>query len=223
MSTNRKAAEDFILKYIGKLVVGGTANVELYKTFFASLSDKEFGEFMKGIQEGSKRLSIIVPNFAKERMTVENNLALAKELGHEFFERIWMVSEQTGRPYLTPIRYLVVDLPLRRQAQLLKKKISIPEHNRSIDEFSGQPTGDSKGSKISYPETQILAALDLDKTLEELLKVRGGDLAAFNASNKQINRTGGFSLDAIKPESGEVTATTTLRTLLTSMHLSTTL
>jgi hypothetical protein len=110
--------------------------------------------------------------------------------------------------------------PLRRQAQLLVKKISIPEDNKSINDLTGQPssTGKSRGSKISYPETQIMAALNLDNSLIEMLKYRGGDQKGFIAMNKSISQTGGVSLDALSKLGTRVKSTDTLRTFLTCMH-----
>lgn len=222
MAGNRKAAEAVILKYIEKLLPG-SPNTQLYKDLFATMSDKQFDEFMKGIEEGSIRLAVIAPNFSEYKLTKENNLALAKELGHEFFQRIWIDPGNDIPPYLSPIKYLVVDLVLRRQAQLLVKKISIPEDNKSVDDFTGQPTGKSKGSKISYPETQILAALNLDANLTEMLKLRGGDVKGFDAMNTVISQTGGVSQKAIEHLGTQVKSTKTLSTLLTCMHLKNTL
>ena len=215
---NRKKAESVILEYIEKLLPG-SPNTQLYKDFFAGLNDKDFEHFMKSIEEGKARLAIIAPNLSQHKLSIENNLKLAKELGHEFFERIWINPGDDRPPYLSPIKYLVVDLVLRRQAQLLVKKISIPEDNKSTDDFTGQPTGKSKGSKISYPETQILAALNLDSNLTELLKFRGGDTKGFNAMNNSISKTGGVSLAAIEKLGTRVKSTETLSTLLTGMHL----
>ena len=44
----RKEAEEFILKYINKLLPDGT-NVEMYKERFAQMDDKEFEEFITDI------------------------------------------------------------------------------------------------------------------------------------------------------------------------------
>lgn len=175
---------------------------------------------MKSIEDGTTRLAVIMPNLNEHKVSIENNFALAKELGHEFFERIWIDKGDDVPPYLSPIPYLIVDLPLRRQAQLLVKKISIPEDNKSIDDLTGQPTGKSKGSKISYPEIQIMSALGLDKNLVELIKVRGGDVKAFNAMNDSIAKTGGVSIDALEALGTSVKSTDTLSTILTAMHLS---
>lgn len=221
MSGNRKAAEGIILELISKLVTSDE-NITLYKNFFASMNDKQFDEFIVKLEEKKIRLPVIVPNFGKSKVTIENNLKLAEELGHNFFERIWMKDGDDSPAYLSPIKYLIVDLPLRRQAQLLVKKISIPEDNKSIDDMTGQPTGKSKGSKISYPEIQILAALNLTSNMTELLKYRGGDVKGYQAMNAEISKTGGVSLNSIKHLGTTVKSTQTLKTLLTSMHLEST-
>lgn len=217
--SKREEAQNFILKYIDKLLPGDKSNVVMYETLFASMDDAAFEEFITAIGKGTKRLAIISPNMGKVKLEVSRNLELAKELGHNFFERIWMDHKNDIPPYLTPIPYMVVDLPLRRQAQLLVKKISIPEDNRSIDDFTGQPTGKSKGSKISYPETQILSALNLEQSLTELLKYRGGDVKGFNAMNDSISKTGGVKLTSLNILGTKVKSTQTLSTLLTAMHL----
>lgn len=221
MAGKRKEAEDFILKYIEKLA--DKTNRGYYEKLFASMSDKDFDLFMTKLEEGSIDLVMIEPNFNGSENPIEKNLALAKELGHNFFQRIWMTDEIGTPPYLSNIPYLVIDLPVRRQAQLLDKKVSIPEDNRSVDDLTGQPTGKSKGSRISYPETNILAAMDLNYTLIELLKFRGGDRQAFNTMNKEISNTGAVSLDAIYDPNTSVRSTKTLSALLKGMHLDNTL
>jgi hypothetical protein len=218
MPGNRVAAEKIIINYVEKLLPG-SSNPELYKDAFKTMDDEQFENFINGLDTGAIKLALIAPIMNEHALSVERNLTVAKELGHEFFERIWMESKEGSAPYLSPIPYLVIDLPLRRQAQLLVTKISIPEHNRSVDNLTGQPTGDSKGSKISYPEVQILAALNLDKTLTELIKYRGGDTQGFNAMNESIAKSGGVSQDAIAALGTRVKSSDALRTYLVAMHL----
>ena len=223
--TKRSVTEAFIIKYIGELLPGKgiTPNQKIYKDLFAGMSDKEFLTFMTGLRDGNIKLSIIAPNFSEDKLDIDRNFKIAEELGHEFFERIWMHDEDGSPAYLSPIPYLVIDLPLRRQAQLLVKKVSIPEDNKSIDDLTGQPTGKSKGSKISYPEVQILAALDLEECLNELMKYRGGDERGFAAMNDSISKTGSVTLVSISHLASGVVSTQTLKTLLTSMHVQNTL
>jgi hypothetical protein len=225
MAGNRKKAEALVYEYI-EMLLPGSENVEIYKQLFAGMSDKQFDEFIQKLEDGSATLAIVDPNFGKEgapSLSTERNLAIAKKLGHNFFERIWMRDDADSPAYLSNVEYLIGDLPLRRQAQLLVKKISIPEDNNSVDDLTGQPTGKSKGSKISYPETQMLSARGLTDTLTELLKYRGGDVKGFAAMNAQISRTGGVSQATIEPLGTTVKSTETMSSFLKSMHLDNTL
>lgn len=215
----RQASEAFILKYIERLVPG-SENPKMYQELFAEMDDKQFHDFIHGVGTGKDQLAVVAPNFGKSKITIQNNLEIGDELGHNFYERLWIQPAGGGRAYLSPVAYLVMDLPLRRQAQLQVKKMSVPEDNMSVDDLTGQPSGKSDSAKISYPETQVLAALKLDHTLTELLKYRGGDTQGFNAMNDSFAKTGGASQEAIKHLAGGVRSTQTLRTILTGMHYS---
>lgn len=217
MAKNRKAAQDFILKYVEKLLPGGQ-NVKMYEDYFASMSDKEFDAWISRLGNGEEILAVVVPPMSDIKMDVVRNLKLAKELGHEFFQRVWLVAPD-GSKYLTPKKHLVYKLPIRRQAQLLIKKISIPKDNNTIDYRTGQPTGDSKGGKVSYMELQMLSAQGLDNTVTELIKYRGGDVQGFRAMNTVIGRTGRVSQAEIEPYAGGVKSTQVLRAYLTAAHL----
>lgn len=219
MSGNRKAAEAELLSCIEQ-ILPGSENSRIYKDIFKVMTDADFDQWINDLESGARHLALIAPEFKEPSLSVERNLNVAEKWGHKFYERIWM-DPQNGSPvYLSNDPYLVIDLPVRRQAQFLIKKISIPEDNRSIDTFTGQPTGKSKGSKISWPELQILAALGgFDETIAEFFKFRGGDLQGFNAMNDMIANTGGVSLNAVGSLGTKVKAVQSLSTLLSSMHL----
>lgn len=217
MSKNRQAAEKFIKNYIEK--IAGANNKKIYENIFSVMSDKDFDTFMADLKSGKKFLAIVAPNFSSINLSVENNLKVADELGHNFFERIWIEGKDDQPTYLTPVPYMVVDLPLRRASQLLTKKISVPDHNKVVDAMTGQPTGESKGAKISYPELQICAAMGLDNCMLELMKYRGGDNKGLAAFNGMISKYGTVRLDSIKQFSSGVESTKLLKTFLTCMML----
>lgn len=218
---NRQAAQNLIIENIGKLT--GPTNVALYKKKFDAMSDEDFDIFMKDLKDRKQRLCVIDPNFGKERLTTKKCIEVARGLGKSLFQQVW-VSAEPGKPaYLTPNTYMITMMPLRRQAQLLSKKVSIPEDNNSVDDFTGQPTGKSKGSKISYPETQVLASFGLNQTITELLKYRGGDERGFAAMNTMIDRTGSVNLKSIEPYASGVKSTQTMKSMLTSMHFNVTI
>jgi hypothetical protein len=219
----RKDAEEYIIEMID-MFLPGSINRQNYVNLFASMSDADFKVFMNKIKPGGDGiLALISANLAKVRLSIERNLEIAKKIGHNFFKRIWINDGTEVPQYLSPIPYLVFDMVLRRQAQMLVKKISIPEDNKSVDDLTGQPTGRSKGSSLSYPETLVMQAQDLTYSLTEMLKYRGGDVKGFNAMNTAISRTGNVSLKTIEKLGSTVRSTDTLRTFLLGMHLSNTL
>jgi hypothetical protein len=224
MAGNRKAAEAAVYKWIAELIPGDDFNVKRYKTLFAQMSDAQFDAFMELLESGEEVLSFENPNLSEHKLTIENNFRVAQLLEHPFFERVWLTDPATGVRYLSPIPYLIVDLPLARQQQMLVEKMSIPENNRHVDELTGQPTGDSHSSSATFPEIQGLYAQGLNQVILELIKFRGGDTVARQRMDRSILETGGVRMDAVealgptRPKSTE-----TLSTLLNGMHLSNTL
>lgn len=223
MAGNRKEAEKIIIDMVEAILPGG-GNKEVYENFFAKMSDKDFDSWMEDLNSGRERPFIYVPNLGKVKISTERNFAIAKKIGHNFFERIWIDEKDPNRPkYLTNVPYIVLELPVRRQSQLLVKKISVPENNKSIDQISGQAAGESRSARISYPELQFLMGMNLPNSLLEFMKFRGGDKGGFNAMNRTISADGTVTLRSINHLSTGVESTKTLSAYLTAMHLRNTL
>ena len=222
MANNRKAAEAAVYEFL-EGVLPNSNNTEIYKSFFSTLDDEGFKNWINDLKERKTFIVIIAPEGAKTVLTFSRNLKLAEKWGHKFYQRIWLTDPHSGAKYLSNNPYIIMRLPLKRQAQFLIEKIAIPEDNYSVNNLTGQPTGKSKGSTISNPELQILNALQLDKSAIEMIKMRGGDLIAFNAMNNQIYETGTSSIEAIDSLGTSVKAVQSLSTILTAMHLSNTL
>jgi hypothetical protein len=178
---------------------------------------------MKNLESGKAFLVIQLPNFKHTGVTLEKNLAIADELDHEFFQRLWITNKKDTPDHMIPVECLVMDLPVRRASQLLIKKISVPDDSRTIDALTGQPTGESKGAKLSYPELQICAAMGLDNSMVELMKYRGGDNKGLIAFNSMLSRYGRVNLKSVEPYASGVESTKSLKTFLTSMMLKSTL
>ena len=223
MAGNRKEAEKIIIDMVEAILPGG-GNKEVYENFFAKMSDKDFDSWMEDLNSERERPFIYVPNLGKVKISTERNFAIAKKIGHNFFERIWIDEKDPNRPkYLTNVPYIVLELPVRRQSQLLVKKISVPENIKSIDQLSGQAAGDSRSARISYPELQFLMGMNLPNSLLEFMKFRGGDKGGFNAMNRTISADGTVTLRSINHLSTGVESTKTLSAYLTAMHLRNTL
>ena len=222
-SPKRRQVEDYILKYIAK-IVSGDHNLKLYKDLFNRMTDKEFHEYMVKLKNKEITLSIIVPNGSKDiKVDINNNIKIAKELGFSFFQNIHFGKDNDNPGYTTPNEYMVIKLPVKRAAQLLDKKISIARDPNDVSSLTGQVLGDSRSSKMSGPEIQVLIGVGCKKSLIELLKIRGGDLGAGNAMEQMLIQTGNARQeDAIKYSTG-VKSTDTLRNYFIGAHINSTL
>lgn len=217
-----KKVQEFIANFVESVLPGG-GNKQMYEALFASMNDNEFRKYMQTVKERGY-LDIIVPNLGKQKLSTERNITLARKMGREFFERILIKSNDPNKPaVLSNDRYMVVQLTTRRQSQHSIKGISTAEDNRQLDQLTGQPTGESKSAKLSYPESQLLSGMDFPVSLVELLKGRGGDLGMFNAMKNTLSRTGSVSMAAIADRATGVESTKTLGVFLTCAHLKNTL
>lgn len=218
---NRKGAETYILNMLNKILPNGKS-VQIYKDMFKKMSDKEFEQFMLDLKEKSKELVIICPNFGNKTIDTTRNLKIAKEdFNYDFFQRLYIGAQGDVPGYLTPIKYMVIDLPMRRHSQSLVKKISIPDTNSRVNFLTGQLADghDTKSARLTFPEVQLLAALGLDASLVELMKYRGGDIGGNNAMNAMIAKYGKANLATLSQYATGVESTKTFSSYLKAMHL----
>lgn len=218
MNAARQAVETYIIGAMAQ-VMNGNKNPEIYKDFFARLDDDAFEALMDRMEKDDESFPFYHPNFSGKNIDLEHLIGMIKKEGSSLMEQIHMVDFETGQKFLTPIEYPILRLPLRIQQQKLQKKMSVPKDNKHVDDLTGQPTTESKGSAISYPEIQILYAMGLQKTMGELLKVRGGDEKAYREYNNEIIATGGVNIEAITSQKTKVKSTKTVGAILTAMML----
>ncbi len=188
IKTKRTKVEKYILDKISKIDTSGT-NTTRYQDFFAKLSDGEFHEYMLAIKRGEQQVYIYAPNMANS-LALDNLVKLTDEFGVEVFERIWFKDHSTGVQYLTPEKYMVITLPVRRAKQLLAKKRSFPESDKTIDYLSGQVSRPDKAAALSQIETQFLISKNLPNTTKELVKYRGGDIHAYSELKHSLMEEG---------------------------------
>lgn len=219
----REAVEEFLLKYIGKITHGDTKNMDLYKNFFSKMNDNEFEEFMIKLKNKEVHLSIIVPIGGDVKVTFENNLKVAKELGYEFFQQLRYEARGDMPEFITPEKMLILKVPIKRASQLLSKKISVQEDSLHKDMLTGQVTGASKAMRITFPEIQVLSGYGLNDTIIELIKTRGGDQGESNALDNMLLRQGKANRKTIEQYQTGVRSTKTLKSFLLAMHIRSTL
>lgn len=219
MAKNRLKAEQIIIKYVDMIDPSGRTKLMYEKDIFPNLNDQQFDKWMTDIRDSKDFVFVIDDNFAGSQISTKNNLKVAKELGVEFFQHLVLTDPATGITFKTPLKYLVIDVPVRRQIQSLVNKISIPEDNQHIDELTDQPTGISKGSALSQPEILALYSQGFDKTILEFIRYRGGDLKAMNFMDREIMQKGGVNMETIdKTVQSRAKASETLSILLKGMH-----
>lgn len=216
---NRKAFEESLLADF-EAICPGNDNAMFYKPYFAALSDAEFENLVKNIEAKTVTLPLVVPNAGKAKLNVRRNLKVGKSWGHEFRQQVRMTDPVNhDLVYVTPKKYLIIKLPVRRQAQTLEDKQSIPKHDHSIDDLTGQVTNSSKGSGVSGPEAQILYTHDLQAVLLEYLKVAGGDEQAYRRMESDLINSGTATLaDAMSMDS-RPTSIINLSTMFTCAHI----
>lgn len=215
---NRKAFTKIVIENVSKMIPGSDY-VKVLEEQLNSLSDEQFEAYVKYLETSGDSVPVVIPNMSETKIDIDRNIALGKELGYEFFQHLVLTDPVSGLTYRTPIKYLVLTLPFRRQQQLLEEKASIPESNRQINDLTGQPTGASKGASLTYPEVQVMRSQEWNNTLTELLKYRGGDTKGFQAMNRAVSQQGGVSLKDLSQTPSSVKSTDTLYYYLMSAHL----
>jgi hypothetical protein len=201
-------------------ILPGTPDMEYYRTYLTGLSDEGFEKLVTDIESGQVILPVYEPNFSKKRLSTKRNLEVGAAWGHEFFERLVISDPQDPNILsMTPKRYLILELPWRRQIQTLTNKMSVPMNNDHIDELTGQPTGESKGSALTYPELQLLFSEQRDQSILELMKVRGGDQESYHRLEEQIIQTGSAKLSDVIVDGSRAKSTDTLKVLLNAAHI----
>lgn len=225
--------DEFIKGICGDLALltpGDDYNAKMLEKHLRSLSNKDFEEYVRSLLptkesglDQQNAIPIYIPSFEPNQATIDNNLIVADKLGLKLYHHLKLTNPNTGQVYITPVKHLVGDVTLRRQIQLQSKKESIPEDDKTVDELTGQVTGASKGSKVSFPELQALGAQGLDKSIQETMSIRGGNPILKREWERQIMETGDANMEPLLALGYKPKSTLTLSRLFNGMQLDTNL
>ncbi len=214
---NRKKAEDFVLSLLHEMAENNP-NIPMYRDLFKSMDDDEFERFVERMENGDC-LAFVDPNGAGIPVTTENNLRVGKLIGVEFFEKLVLTNQDIGVTFISNDEYMILEVPVRRAAQALEKKVSIPKDDQHTDQLTDQATGPSKGSTLTAPELQLQYAQNWDYTTEELFKIRGGDPKAYRLYKDQAVKDGRVSINTIRQYNTINTSVEVYSTFLTMAHI----
>jgi len=213
---NRKAAEQFFLENLRKSGVS-KKNYEYYQNKFSKMSDKEFDVLMDKVKEGYI-LPVFMPVDGDEVPSIKKWFKLCDQLNLVTHQQLEMTDPVSGVRRITPHKYAVLRMMVRRQKQHLVKGKSVASHDKQIDQMTGQVTGDSKSSRLSLPEITILEAAGRTRAIDEFIKVRGGDIKAYREAKRRMIEQGSYSLDSINELGTRAVSIDTMRSLLLGMH-----
>lgn len=190
--------------------------IELLKTVFEPLEGKDgpnfkrymekiktedsLNKFYKNIKSGKDNVNIIMPNM-KSTARMQDIVDVANKIKLPLSTRLYLKDEITGKRYKTNNKYLVIKMPVRRVKQFIDDKISLPEGDNRTDLLSGQVIRPDRGSSISLIEAQVIKGKGLDKSLYELLKIRGGDINAYSEYASRLLETGAVETETIGEDS----------------------
>lgn len=213
----RKKIEARIIEFADLIDTSGQ-NGDMYRTWFKTATDKQVESII------ADRVPIFAPNGSKVNLDASRNVEIARErYGYEMRQQCWLTDPKTGLIHLTEYKHIILEVPARRQSQLIEKKFKVAEHNRIIDKSTGQTTGKSKGSSFSFPQTFVMFAKGYDATIRELLQIRGGDMKAAQIVDRNIRQTGKSSQKFEGWQNTRVKSSQTLGAALTAQHIGTTL
>lgn len=215
---DRKAFTRIVVKGIAE-VIPGSDYIKVIEKMLNDLTDDEFEQYVSYLERTGDSVPIVVPNMSDTKIDVIRNIKICRDFGYEPYQPLILTDPVSGMTYKTPVKYLILTLPFRRQQQLLEEKTSIPDSNRQVNDLTGQPTGASKGASITYPEVQVMRSQEWIYSLEEFLKYRGGDTKGFQLMNRGVAEQGGVSLHELSNTPTRVKSTDTVYTYLMSAHL----
>jgi len=212
-----KKEEAFIIEFIRE-VTKSDLNVKLYKDMFKDMSDKDFTDLMIRFRDGDILNIIVDSDQSKNKITVENNLKIAKKYGRPMFQHVTTVGDKDMPSTVSLHKNFLQIMPFRRTKQTIEKGISVSTDSKHVDLLTGQPSGVSASAKISNPETQILIGMGLSDTATEL-NVDRSDSQRSNILISGIKKYGDIP-DEVVDKYGEQTRTSqTLKAYLAGMHM----
>lgn len=216
IAEKKKKVLAYLKKKLDPIDPGGV-NYNKYEKLFTDMNEKQFDQFMINMRDGKWEFHITVPNMGP-KFSLHQILEAADGVGLKIFHRIWLTDPSTGKKYLSRSEYPVLKLPIRRMQQFLDKKLSVPDNDKSIDGLTGQVSGDDKAASITGPEIQALHSRGLKQVLNELVTVRGGDIANYGEARRQMEEQGSVSLGSLDSTSISRTAKIT-EIFLQCMHI----
>ncbi len=217
MEANMKAAVAEAISWLDDIDLSGRST-GFFKESVENMTPEEFEAWIIKLENEQDYVSVIMQFNDNKSITYENNIKVAKKRGVPIFQRHWYVDPSTGQEVLCPVVRPVYMLPVRRQIETIEYKISYSSSNMKIDANTGQVIGDDQASRISYPELMVVYSKELNYSLIEFMKYRGGDVKGRVEFNNLLRNTGDVSMDNLLRTKTTVKSSETLQVYFLAMH-----
>lgn len=193
-------------------------STQFFKEQVEAMSPEQLEAWVVQLEKEQDYLSVIMQFNDTKSITYENNIKVAKKRGVPIFQRIWYIDPSTGQEVLGPEKRPVYLLPVKRQIETIDYKISYSSSNMKVDAHTGQVIGDDQASRISYPELMVVYSKQLNWSLVEFMKYRGGDVKGRVEFNNLLRNTGDVAMENLLRTKTTVKSSETLQIYFLAMH-----
>lgn len=167
-------------------------SVEIYKNKFSDMTDKQVQDYIN--KYGIRMIQ-------QDEITPKQLDSFIKKLNITTEERLVVPHQKIT----TEKNTIIIPIQIRRLEQLSSKE-SHSVFDTNVRNKVNQPTRESRSGQLSDAEVAQMVAMNLDKTLTELLSPRSDNMRSKREMNEQIRKDLTFSLDSLtKNEEGKST------------------
>lgn len=211
-----------IYKVFSALDPSGT-NTKRYKDMFGKMSDTQFRSWMKGFFEDEDAYLTLEIVDCERTLRMEYIEAAAKVINIPLYEYVYMphITMDKGTIVRTPEKVPVGYLHIKRPQQTVAKKNGISVSSDVRSHLTNQVTGADKNGRESDLENNMLVALGMTHTLQELNGPRADDMTMKREMLSQIATQGFATYDSLTNDPGNKSTLNTVDAFFLGMGLKT--
>lgn len=190
-------------------------NIGLISNLIDGMSDKELDALVEDIANGKSVLPLVVPNGST--IDYEDLLDTAKKRKVQLHKKIITIDGNKRTKGRIP--RLVMEVPVKKLAQLVDKKRSIADDQHSVNHLTGQVTGASKSMSITNPELSLWSGNGMSDSIREATKYRGGDINSKLVIEKLAESGMEITQETLERYSSGPEVNNTVKQMLLGMHI----
>lgn len=190
-------------------------NIGLISNLIDGMSDKELDALVDDIANGKSVLPLVVPNGST--IDYEDLLDTAKKRKVQLHKKIITIDGNKRTKGRIP--RLVMEVPVKKLAQLVDKKRSIADDQHSVNHLTGQVTGASKSMSITNPELSLWSGNGMSDSIREATKYRGGDINSKLVIEKLAESGMEITQETLERYSSGPEVNNTVKQMLLGMHI----